>query len=280
VDEILRKMPRPNYSELSELYEELDREARRIGEVLMKSKLFDRTNLVMKFDEADVNIISELILKDPEVMIPFFVVVCGFSDRELARLYGIRNVYSLKKVPKPDKFRAFVNAVVGQLRHPLGLETLLFKFYKNWEEHQKRHYRARLAEETVIGFLKSRGYAAGKIKVAYGDKEREVDCAIPPDPESPRVIMQIRRGVLKDLVKRAKEYSSEFDEVMQHFPQAKFVVIYLVSSHERDRINEARSRITGEREGKRPYDLVVLTREELETLVKKLEEWGVPRLHK
>jgi hypothetical protein len=38
-DEILRKIPRPNYSELPQLYESLDNIARRIGSILENSKL-------------------------------------------------------------------------------------------------------------------------------------------------------------------------------------------------------------------------------------------------
>ena len=280
IDEILRKIPRPNYSELPELYEELDREAKEIGRILMESELFDRTNLVVKFNEADVNAIRKLILKDHKVMVPFFLMVCGLSDREFARLYRIENVYSLKDKLEPDKLKAFVDVVSSQLRHPINLETLLFKFYKNWEEHKRRHYRARSVEELVINFLKNEGYVADKIRVTIGNKPREIDCAIPPDPKNPQVIAQIRTGVFKDLVKRAKEYSAEFDEVSQRFPHAKFVVIYFVSPHEQDRMDEIRSKIMNEREGKRPYDLVILTQEELRLLVKKLEEWGIPRSRK
>jgi hypothetical protein len=279
VDEILRKIPRPNYSELPELYEELDRMTKEIGRILMESKLFDKASCTVKFDKASVEDIERLISKNPEVMVPFFVTVCGFSERELARLHGIKNVYSLRERLKRSKLRAFAEAVCDQLKHPISLETLLFKFYKNWEEHQKRHRRARYAEELVIDFLRSRGYEAGKIRVNIGGKEREIDCAIPPDPNNPQVVIQIRRGVLRDLVKRAKEYSTEFDEILQHYKNIKFVVVYFVLPHEQNRIKEIQSKIASEREGKKPYDLVLVisTQEELEHLVKKLEEWGVPK---
>ena len=42
---------------------------------------------------------------------------------------------------------------------------------------------------------------AGKIKVLCKGKEREIDCAIPPDPHNLRVAMMIRRGVFRDLIK-------------------------------------------------------------------------------
>jgi hypothetical protein len=38
-DEIIRKIPRPNYRELPQLYESLDNMARRIGSILENSKL-------------------------------------------------------------------------------------------------------------------------------------------------------------------------------------------------------------------------------------------------
>jgi hypothetical protein len=52
-------------------------------------------------------------------------------------------------------------------------------------------------------------------------------------------------------------------------------VVYLVYPHERDRINEIRMRIEKERRGKRPYDLVIFTPEELEILFMKLGEWSI-----
>ena len=86
----------------------------------------------------------------------------------------------------------------------------------------------------------------------------------------------IRHGVFRDLVKRAKEYSTEFDELVECFPDIKFVVIYFVPLHERHRISEIRSKIKAEREGKRPYDLIILTPDEVNSvLLRKLEEWKI-----
>lgn len=278
VQEIIKKIPKPNYHELPELYEELDSMAEKIGSILVESKIFDQRTNAVSFDKASEGDIRDLIMKEPYVMVPFFVMVCGFSDRELERLYGIKEVYSLRHSIDEDKLKSFVRAVLDNLKHPINLEALLYKFYKNWEEHQKRHYRGRTAEKYIIEFLKRRGYKAGKIsKVRCEGKEREIDCAIPPSPSNLQVIIMVRHGVFRDLVKRAKEFSSEFDELSRCFPQARFVVVYLVSPHERDRVDEIRSRIIKEREGKRPYDLVILTPEELELLLKKLEEWGVPK---
>jgi hypothetical protein len=40
-------------------------------------------------------------------------------------------------------------------------------------------------------------------------------------------------------------------------------------------LKEFRERIESERVGKRPYDLVILTKEDLNELLKKLKEWGI-----
>jgi len=279
IDEILKKIPRPNYSELPSLYEDLNQMAKRIGRVLVESELFEHKSLLIRFDKAGKAKIINLIKKDPEVMVPFFVMICGFSVRELERLYGIKDVYSLRtNIRDVGKLNAFAEAIEDNLKHPLHIETAIYKFYKNWEEHQKRHYRGHKAEDLVTQILRKYGYHVGKIKVRCRDEEREIDCAIPPDPQNLRVAIMIRQGVFRDLIKRAKGYSAEFDKLIECFPNIKFVVVYFVSPHERDRLNEIRLRIENEREGKRPYDLIVLTPEEVETiLVKKLEEWGIPK---
>ena len=278
LEEILKKIPRPNYAELRPMYDELDDMARRAGRALMRSGLFERGSLLIRFDRATRDDIISIIKKDPDVMVPFFVMVCGFSDRELERLYGISNVYSLRGKAGQKKLEAFAQAVVDNLRHPLHLETIIYKFYKNWEEHQKRHYRGRVAEYFVREVLERHGYEAGKVRVNCKGKEREIDVAVPPRSSDLRVAIQVRQGVSKDLIKRAKEFSSEFDELMECYPNAKFVVVYFVSPHEKNRIGEIYSKIASEREGKRPYDLVILRPEEVEEkLVPKLEEWGVPK---
>jgi vacuolar-type H+-ATPase subunit F/Vma7 len=275
IELILRRIPRPNYGELPNLYEELDNMARRIGIILISSELFDSDKSCINFDRATEDVISNLIERDPGVMVPFFVMICGFSVRELERLYGIKNVYSLMTHLDREKLANFAQAITENLRGCIHIEALLYKFYKNWEEHQKRHYRGSTAEKFVIEFLKKNGYKADKIKVKCKDKVREIDCAIPPDPQNLQVIVMIRYGVFRDLVKRAKEFSSEFDELSQCFPNAKFVVVYFVSPHESSKLKEVYERIESERVEKRPYDLVILTKEDLSKLLEKLKEWGI-----
>ena len=216
-------------------------------------------------------------MENPNIMIPFFVTICGFSERELERLYGIRNVYGLGEHAK-RKAEELANAIKKYLKYPYHLETVIYKFYKNWEEHQKRHFRGRRAEELVGRILLEHGYDAGKTKVVCRGEEIEIDYAIPRSGNI-QVAIMVRHGVFRDLVKRAKEFSTEFDMLMECFPGIRFIVVYLVSQHEKNRINDIRKRIEAEREGKRPYDLIILTEDELkELLPRKLEEWGVPRV--
>lgn len=132
----------------------------------------------IRFDKADESIIKELILENPNIMIPFFVTICGFSERELERLYGIRNVYGLGEHAK-RKAEELANAIKKYLKYPYHLETVIYKFYKNWEEHQKRHFRGRRAEELVGRILMEHGYDAGKTKVVCRGEEIEIDYAIP-----------------------------------------------------------------------------------------------------
>lgn len=282
VEEILTKIPRPNYDEIPLLYIDLDNMAKKIGLILTSSELYEEQSRLIRFDRASSNDVYRLMAEDPNVMIPFFVMVCGFSVRELERLAGIDDIYTLRRPEQWRKKRRtaqrFAEFVVKNLRHPLYLETVLYKFYKNWEEHQKRHYRAKI-EDQVRKFFEQHGYPCDKIKIYTRGKEIEIDGAIPPDPDKVKVALQIRTGVRRDLVKRAKEFSSECDDILQCCPNVKFIPIYLVPPHEKDKLEEVRQTINSERQGKTPYATVILTWEELENLLNQLPEWGVhPRV--
>jgi len=85
-----------------------------------------------------------------------------------------------------------------------GLETVIYKFYKNWEEHQKRQRRGREAERLVAEVLKRHGYKAGKLTIVCNNREREIDLAIPPDRDQIRVAIMVRYGVYRDLIKRGR----------------------------------------------------------------------------
>ncbi len=100
-------------------------------------------------------------------------------------------------------------------------------------------------------------------------KRREIDCAVPRD--KPVVAINVRVGVDEDRAKRIKEFTTELKEAKEYGVKY-FVVVYFVPEHEKNKLEEIRAEFMREA----PFDLVVLTREELELLVKKLREWGVP----
>jgi hypothetical protein len=78
-------------------------------------------------------------------------------------------------------------------------------------------------------------------------------------------------GMGEDRAKRTKEFATELKEVKECGVKY-FVVVYFVPEHEKNRLEEIRAEFLREA----PFDLVVLTREELGLLVKKFKEWGVP----
>jgi len=65
-----------------------------------------------------------LISKDPEVMVPFFVMITGLSHRELKRR-GLGSVYSLRRARSREKLRPLAELARSLLAHPLRLETVL-----------------------------------------------------------------------------------------------------------------------------------------------------------
>ena len=146
---------------------------------------------------------------------------------------------------------------------------MLYKFYKNWEEHQRRHWRGRRAENEVCTAVKARCGNAGKYVLLCGGKKREIDCAVPRD--EPVVAINVRVGVEEDRAKRIKEFAAELKEVKECGVKY-FIIAYLVPEHEKGKLEEIRAEFLKEA----PFDLVVLTREELESLAERLREWGVP----
>jgi hypothetical protein len=268
VEEFLKKIPRPSVKDIPELYRELDEMTRRIAEILTASSLYDAETQEVDFGKATSEDLVELISKDPEVMVPFFVMITGLSHRELERR-GLRDVYSLRRTRDREKLRPFADLVRSLLAHPLRLEIVLYKFYKNWEEHQRRHWRGRKAEKDTYEVIARYCRDMGKRKFQCGGKKREIDCAVPRD--KPVVAISIREGEREDRAKRIKEFAAELKEAKECGVKY-FVVVYFVPEHEKNKLEEIRAEFLREA----PFDLVVLTREELELLVKKLREWGVP----
>jgi len=264
--------PRPNVKELPGLYAELDRLIEKAEALIrgLPSRHFDEENETICFGAMTVNDLKELISKEPDTMVIAFTRVCGLSDREFLRLFGLKNVYKLRKSrnwTSGEDEVLFANSVKSLLPKQMHLETFLYAFYKMWEEHQKRHYRARF-EKDVRSFFQAYGYDCEKVT-----HPTEVNGAIPP--YEPCVTMQIRTGVRKDLVKRAKEFSTEFDESIKAFPNARFMVVFRIPQHELGKREEIRQVIIAQRSG-RPYDGVFF-QDELKDALKKLEEWNVPK---
>jgi len=254
--------------DIPELYRELDEMTRRIAEILTASSLYNAGAQEVDFGKAASEDLVELLSKDPEVMVPFFVMITGLSHRELKRR-GLGGVYSLRRARNREKLRPLADLVRSLLAHPLRLETVLYKFYKNWEEHQRRHWRGRKAEKDTCEVIARYSRNVGKRKFQCGGKKREIDCAVPRD--KPVVAINVRAGVGEDRAERIKEFATELKEVKECGVKY-FVVVYFVPEHEKSKLEEIRAEFMREA----PFDLVVLTREELELLAERLREWGVP----
>jgi len=150
VEEFLKKIPRPSGEDIPELYRELDEMTRRIAEILTASSFYNAGTQGVDFGKATSEDLVELISKDPKVMVPFFVMITGLSHRKLKRR-GLGSVYSLRRARNREKLRPFADLVRSLLSHPLRLETVLYKFYKNWEEHQRRHWRGEEPKTRCVG---------------------------------------------------------------------------------------------------------------------------------
>lgn len=266
----MKDWPRPNIKELPGLYALLDKLIQR-AEVLLRNlpdNLFDNDKGIINFGCMTKNELRELIAKDPEVMVIAFTRVCGLSVREFFRVFGLKDVYKLCKSPwnGGDDEDLFVDSIISLLPRQMHIETFLYTFYKMWEEHQKRHYRAKF-EEDVRAFFRAHGYNCEKVTQPI-----EVNGAIPP--RSPHVVMQVRAGVRRDLVKRAKEFGLEREESRKHFPHSKFIVVFKIPSHELDRREDIR--MTIRRHSVQPFD-AILFQDELEKSLKMFENWGVPK---
>jgi hypothetical protein len=102
-----------------------------------------------------------------------------------------------------------------------------------------------------------------------GGKKQEIDCAVPRD--KPVVAINVRVGVGEDRAKRIKEFAAELKEAKECGVRY-FVVVYFVPEHEKNKLEEIRAEFMREA----PFDLVVLTKNELELLTERLRKWGVP----
>lgn len=262
--------PRPNIGELPSLYAGLDNLVQRVDAAIrnLPEHLFDKEKEIIHFGRMNEGEFRKLVASDPEAMVIAFTRVCGLSIREFSRLFELKDVYRLqsKWAGRKDE-NLFVKSIMGILPKQMHLETFLYTFYKMWEEHQKRHRRGREFEEEVRDFFRARGYECEKITSPI-----EVNGAIPSI--NPRAVFQVRTGVMRDLVKRAKEFGSEFRLSAKAFPGAKFIAVFKIPPHELNRRTEIRQKILEHRVG-REYD--VIFQDELEEVLKKFKEWNIPK---
>ena len=248
----LGKFPRPNFEEMPDFYDELDDLAGRVEKAIRKlsPKLFDEGKEIIRFSKMVEDDLRALIKADPDALVPAFTKVCGLSVRQFERLYGLKNVYKLRRLEdwsRPtEENDKFVRAVLEQLGAlNLALETFIYTFYKAWEVDRKRFVRGKRAEEEVQKFLKKRGYDCGKVT-----KPVEVDVAIPPSQDDAikiLVAIPVRTGVRRDLVKRAKEFSEEYDTFTRAFRSARVLVIFRIPKHELHLKGEIREKIAEQR---------------------------------
>ncbi len=261
VEEFLKKIPRPSVEDIPELYRELDEMTRRIAEILTASLQrrdpgggFRKGHLGRPrgVDKQRPGGHGALLRHDHR---PFP------QGAQATRAGG---VYSLRRARDCEKLRPLAELARSLLAHPLRLETVLYKFY-NWEEHQRRHWRGRRAENEVCGVVKARRGDAVKYVLLCGGKRREIDCAVPQG--KPVVAINIRVGVEEDRAKRIKEFAAELKEVKECGIKY-FIVAYLVPEHEKGKLEEIRAEFLKEA----PFDLVVLMREELGLLAERLRE--------
>lgn len=266
----MKDWPRPNIKELPGLYALLDKMVQRAETLLrdLPNHLFAKDRETIEFGRMTKNELRKLIAEEPEVMVIAFTRVCGLSVREFSRVFGLKDVYKLCKsdwTGHGDE-DLFVSSIKSLLPKQMHIETFLYTFYKMWEEHQKRHYRAKF-EEDVRAFFRAHGYSCEKVT-----QPTEVNGAIPP--HKPLVVMQIRAGVRRDLVKRAKEFGLEQQESARHFPDSKFIVVFKIPPHELGRREDIR--MTIESHAVKPFD-AILFQDELEGSLRMFEEWGVPK---
>lgn len=263
--------PRPNIKELPGLYALLDKQVQRVDTLIrsLPKDLFEKEKEIINFGRMTKKEFRELIAQDPDVMVIAFTRICGLSVREFYRVFGLKEVYKLRNsdwAGEEENEDVFIESIMELLPKRMHIETFLFTFYKMWEEHQKRHYRAKF-EEDVRAFFRSHGYDCKKIT-----QPTEVNGAIPPN--KPQIVMQIRAGVRRDLVKRAKEFGLEHEESLKHFPNSKFIVVYKIPLHELDRREDIRRTI--QKHAVKPFD-AILFQDELEGFLETLEIWGVPK---
>jgi hypothetical protein len=204
---------------------------------------------------------------------PLFQKITGLPDREFERLYGEKNIGSLRdrKTDFRDEEPAvkFANALVELLPRDLTLETVLFAFVKLWENDQRRHERAKY-EGYVREYLEEHGYPNFKGNTLPGEPDFVV-----PTEEPYEVVGEVRVIQQRDQQKRFKEFGSEARAAAENFPDAKFVAVANVTQFN---LRERREALREEVHKASAANIhAVVFQDELDRLVDHLNEWGVTR---
>jgi hypothetical protein len=129
--------PRASEEELPDLYTELDRMISVVDETLREQfPTQERGGItVVHFDTASTEVYLDAMWKEPDTMVAFFQKVTGFSDRELERQYGFKDVGSRLRGRTTD-FRdeeeaiEFAEVIKDHMPAELQMETLLYAFVK------------------------------------------------------------------------------------------------------------------------------------------------------
>lgn len=269
--------PRPSENELPEMYDDID-DMILTAEKELHNHFHITTNNdeeQIQFGEATTEDFLEAIDSDHQVMIALFQKIAGLPDREFERQYGVRGVGSRFRGRKTslvdvDDAERFAEALDELMPESLGMETVLYSFYKSWEGDQRRFYRMRYEGE-ILEFLEENEYQVWKGNSLPG----EPDIVI-PDSNPYEVIGEVRVIQQKDKQKRFKEFRTEAHEAHNNFDDINFVVVVnlgqqYLKDHGRETV---RSEIT--KDGTSEIDGVFF-HDERDLMIAKLEEWGVSK---
>lgn len=269
--------PRPSEEELPEMYEDIDDMVLTAEEELRNHFRVTNNNgqKRIQFGEATTEDFLEAIDADHQAMIALFQKIAGLPDREFERQYGVRGVGSRFRDRKTslvgvDGAERFAEALDELMPDSLGMETVLYSFYKAWEGDQRRFYRMRYETE-FLEFLEENEYQAWKGNSLPG----EPDIVI-PESDPYEVIGEIRVIQQKDKQKRFKEFRTEAHEAHDNFDDIKFVVVanlgrQYLEDHGRETV---RSEIT--KDGTSEIDGVFF-HDERDEVLNQLEDWGVSK---
>lgn len=266
--------PRTSEEELPTLYQELEEKMRGVKDTL--PKFFDVEERgevsVIHFGKADVTDFVRAMDTNNTAMVPFFMKISGYSDREFHRQHGVKSLlsYDGRKTSfvEDEDIQQFGQVLVKELPDEMYLETALYSFAKLYENDQRRFKRMKYEGE-VLDFLRDQGYPATKQENIPGQPDLVI-----PESQPFDVIGEIRVYHERDELKRYKEFHDEAREARQNFPPAKFIVI----------ANPGERAVEEPQDRERLRGLIdsddidsVFFHDELVDLIDQLDEWDVTR---